>query len=189
MFDQLEKLSRLSDVFQFSTHPVIRRISVAEHSFYVALCALFIRKALKDTFHDSGDLLPKALLHDIEEYVISDIPYSVKNQIKGISSGGLKSIQHHVVAELFGREFLEFSSIWIKSKDGYDGQIVKLADRMALVLYLLREHNMGNKYTTEVLSKLHIIIEEENVGQFTYPIAVVVNDWIQDKLYPNRIKV
>ena len=69
--DTLFKLSSMSDTFQFATWPLIKPWSVAEHSYYVSICSMFLlevfQKAGYCEYVDKGELLSKALIHDIED--------------------------------------------------------------------------------------------------------------------------
>ncbi len=176
----------MSDTFQFATWPLMKPWSVAEHSYYVSISALFVLDLLQQNGYaksvDRGELLSKALLHDIEEGISSDLPHPVKYALKkqGVN---LDEVALDYAKEVLGELFNELLPYWVFSKAGDDGAIIKLADRIALAIYMIREINLGNRYLmVEADNIVNLVIREapeeaEDLG--LHNLYVSFTRWIQ----------
>lgn len=179
LLDALLKVSHLSDVHQFQGHPQIKSISVAEHSYYVAMCALLIGQYLHSQGRSNIEVIEnavvKALMHDVEECVTGDIPYPAKQHIKYETNGErnytFAKYQFDVVKKLFDNIPNVLAS-WVASKsDDGSGHIVILADRLALVLYLIREVMLGSIYARDEIDTILSVMENESRGLLTEDIS------------------
>jgi 5'-deoxynucleotidase YfbR-like HD superfamily hydrolase len=176
------KVSHLSDVNQFATHPKIKEISVAEHSYYVALTTLFICRILETSGQEVGQdisrsAVSKALLHDIEECVISDIPYPVKKHLKvhvnGNNNNEFRDYQIHVANMVLNDGVLVEK--WIFSKSGVSGEIVVAADRIALIIYLMKEVILGNRFAEDEIVAILQVMKEETKDTI---VEDIVSDFV-----------
>ena len=152
-----ERLKTTSGIKRFGTMPMIQFESVAAHSYNVAMMALLIAD-----FEDSGKidkemLLRKALVHDFEESILSDIPHSIKHRYKG---GQLAKMLKELVPGLIREEIFkelpramreEYAHHSQTAKEGLEGRIVEAADAMDTVVTAIREMHMGNRYFEKVL--------------------------------------
>ena len=75
LFAFFERLKTMSSIQRFGTLPMIQSESVAAHSFNVAIFSLLIADYDETLQLDRELLLRKALFHDFEETVLSDIPH------------------------------------------------------------------------------------------------------------------
>ena len=153
---------RLRYVQRFSTVRVLHRESVAEHSYYVALIALAINRRPRvgpqsSYAVDEGELLRRALVHDIEEALTGDAPRPFKH-----GNGETFAKQCHYAGQASAREVLysvdrgqqrehpgapnELLDSWLHAKDRITtvGCIIELADFLAVLGYLLQEKRCGN---------------------------------------------
>ena len=71
-------LQRMSFMKRFNNAVHIHEENVAEHSFYVAMYAYALCDELKISGELRETIIEKALIHDVHETVVSDIPHNVK---------------------------------------------------------------------------------------------------------------
>ena len=71
-------LQRMSFMKRFNNAVHIHEENVAEHSFYVAMYAYALCDELKISGELRQTIIEKALIHDVHETVVSDIPHNVK---------------------------------------------------------------------------------------------------------------
>jgi 5'-deoxynucleotidase YfbR-like HD superfamily hydrolase len=152
LFGFFERLKTMSSIQRFGTLPMIQSESVASHSYNVAIMSLMIADYEPDLALDRELLLRKALFHDFEETILSDIPHPIKHRFKG---GKLGKLLEEIVPELVENEIFKelpphlrdrYVKVTLTSKQGLEGNIVAAADAMDIVLTALRELKLGNKY-------------------------------------------
>ncbi len=152
LFAFMERLKNLSSIKRFGTLPMLETETVASHCFNVAFLAMLIADYEKDKPIDREVVLRKALMHDFEETILSDIPHPIKHRFKG---GKLGKLLKDLVPDLIEQEiFKELPDVLRDScirhtrdaKQGVEGEIVEAADAMDIVITSLREIKLGNKY-------------------------------------------
>lgn len=152
LFGFFERLKTMSSIQRFGTLPMIQSESVASHSYNVAILSLMISDYEPELVVDRELLLRKALFHDFEETILSDIPHPIKHRFKG---GKLGKLLEEIVPELVENEIFKelppdlrdrYARVTIASKEGLEGRMVAAADAMDIVVTALREVKMGNKY-------------------------------------------
>jgi putative hydrolase of HD superfamily len=152
LFAFLERLKTMSSIQRFGTLPMIQSESVASHSFNVAILALLIADYDPELEADRELLLRKALFHDFEETILSDIPHPIKHRFQGGKLGKLLKeivpglIQDEIFKELPPELRERCTRAALSAKDGPEGRIVAAADAMDIVMTSLRELKMGNRY-------------------------------------------
>lgn len=116
---------------------MIRRTNVAEHSFGTAALSIEIMDDLSwnyiGNYESKYQILKKALLHDLHESVLSDIPYDVKR----IDNSLFKSL-------LLEEDKLDRSANIPKLSPEHD-LIVQTADMLELAFTLVEDIELGNK--------------------------------------------
>ncbi len=152
LFGFFERLKTMSSIKRFGTLPMIEVESVASHSYNVAIMALMIAD-YEDGLNISREvLLRKALFHDFEETILSDIPHPIKHRFKG---GKLGQLLKEIVPELIENEIFKELPDRLKklcvnaalsAKEDTEGQIVGAADAMDIIMTSLRELKLGNRY-------------------------------------------
>ena len=150
IYSALTTVRNLNHITRCPRFPLIRATTVAEHSFHTAVMALFLGEELKATTYPSlrmEKLLRRALLHDAEEALISDIPHDVKKYIQGIDAA---------VEQMFENIFTGVPQ-WFRSAvcspcDGsMEHRVAKLADMLELAMYCTGEVRLGNKGIMSIL--------------------------------------
>lgn len=147
-------LQRVSHVFRYSSRPVIARETVAEHSFYVALYAYFIAETINEDI-DFKKLLTRAIIHDLDESITGDFQRAFKYSSVSLREEIAKA------ARLFITKMLEpFSNAsrilmaWDNAKaDDIEGDIIKIADFLAVAAYIIKETKMGNNHLRHIIQE------------------------------------
>src|SRR3954471_11986493 len=130
LFAFFERLKTMSSIQRFGTLPMIQSESVAAHSFNVAIMSLLIADYEPDLKVDHALLLRKALFHDFEETILSDIPHPIKHRFKGGKLGQLlkeivpELIENEIFKELPERLKQKYVPLARDAKEDLEGQIV-----------------------------------------------------------------
>ena len=114
--------------------------SVAEHSFYVAVFVLKLREYYDFNLEVA---LKTALIHDIPEARISDIPHNIKLAYPEVAAALVKA-EEKVTVDMLSEE----ANVLLKSfnhGDTVEGKICQLADVLSVVLYANDEIKCGNR--------------------------------------------
>ena len=114
--------------------------SVAEHSFYVAVFVLKLREYYDFNLEVA---LKTALIHDIPEARISDIPHNIKLANPEVAAA-LEKAEEKVTIDMLSEE----ANTLLKSfnhGDTVEGKICQLADVLSVVLYANDEIKCGNR--------------------------------------------
>ena len=152
LFGFFERLKTMSSIRRFGTLPMIENESVASHSYNVAMMALMIADYEEDPAINPEIVLRKALFHDFEETILSDIPHPIKHRFQGGKLGRLlkeivpELIEHEIFKELPDQLKQRYVRIALDAKEDREGQIVGAADAMDIIVTSLRELKMGNRY-------------------------------------------
>lgn len=136
--DYLVDVYQLKNVIRYNTRNILKKESVAEHSFYVALFALKICDDYKiDTVNTKMSLI-KALLHDMPEIELNDITHNVKERLN------LRPFLKKYEDEYFVEHYKQHEWLMIEGNDKINA-IVDLADAMSVYQYSLNETMLGNQ--------------------------------------------
>ena len=176
---------RLRYVDRFSTCRVMKKESVAEHSFYVAFYSLMITWWCTDqdvpVKLNEYKILSRALLHDIDEAATGDVPrffkYSdtaLKNHLDEVAQKGVAQIAEKLWQAQSG--VYAITDIWKNAKDNtIEGKILEFADFLSVLSYAAEEIRSSNftmrehltsmveyyeKFTTEDFNFIRPLIEE-----------------------------
>lgn len=139
-----EAFQPLMDTERWTTFPSIRDESVAEHTAEVMMISYVL--ALETEQANIGEVLERALLHDIEESCTGDIPRWAKRRSDDFHQE-LDNIEHEFINEITS-DVVQSDRIqvkWEESKDNsIEGKIVKCADIISAVYGMYREQELGN---------------------------------------------
>lgn len=154
---------------RYSGAHVIHKENVAEHSYYVTLLADLIAHDLEQKMNDGTKLnrlkiLQMALYHDTEEAYTGDLITPVKNKSPELKRewDKLSSLmmkegllhdfpgQQHIV-----KYIVSIHHMYETNKTTLlENQIVKFADGLQSIVYLLREIGFGNRHVTSILQNV-----------------------------------
>jgi len=152
LFGFFERLKTMSSIRRFGTLPMIEVESVASHSYNVAIMALMIADYDPELQVNREEMLRKALFHDFEETILSDIPHPIKHRFKG---GKLGQLLKEIVPELVENEIFKelpdslrnrYVRDALGAKEDLEGRIVAAADAMDIIVTAVRELKLGNQY-------------------------------------------
>ena len=157
---------------RYSSYVVHHRESVAEHTFCTVLYTYIISQHLRQHgFVVNAELaLSKALCHDLEEPSgVGDILRQVKHSSLAMSTMlqelGLKYVTK-TATDLSTPIIVEH---WVRAKDEtIEGNVVRLADALSVVSFLVEEHGMGNRLLEEVVTDVRVFLK--SVEQVMHPV-------------------
>ena len=142
-------IDNLRNLVRYQTAPRVSQETVAEHSFFVAAYVL----KLNDYYEfDLLKALQTAILHDVSEVFISDVPHPIKKAFPLINDELNKAeneVNKKFISEEFSNNLEEFNNL-----SSPEGIMVALGDILSVVSYSKYEITLGNsKYMKDVLMK------------------------------------
>lgn len=135
----------LGEIIRYNNRPKIKNENVAEHTFYVATTVLKICRIFNLSEVVKTKALEFAIVHDIPEILIGDVPYDTKvnNPLlrEEIEKAELRTLSESMP------EYLDSYSKFVKEeKEETTAYLVtKLADTVSVLQYSNRELDLGNK--------------------------------------------
>ena len=164
ILENARQMYKLKNLVRYNNSTRIKDETVLEHTAAVSLIVLDLRNKYK---FDVDKAIKLALVHDILESEISDIPYNVKSSYPAIA----KSVKQSELDAMF-----KFSST-VKSllneldnnSNHIEQRIVKFADIISCKLYTEMEVSLGNtNYMQKVLDETNqrIIDFEKELEEF-----------------------
>ncbi len=122
--------------------------SIAEHTFSVASLAMLVGDLLPDI--DRGRLLAIALLHDLAEALIGDLPASAR-RLFGVAAKqeaerrGLQELLHGLP------QAAEYMELWTEYAEGVsrEARLVKALDRLEMLSQALAYERAGHRAMAE----------------------------------------
>lgn len=169
---------RLRYVDRFSTCRVLKKESVAEHSFYVAFYCLMIAWWC-DNYTEKADLnvaelLTKALLHDLDEAATGDVPrffkYSdpiLKQHLDEVAQKGVQLIAKMLWDNATAISDIEFC--WKQAKnDTPEGRILEFADFLSVLSYIWEEMRSSNLIMPEHLHGMREYYDKFTTKDFDF---------------------
>jgi putative hydrolase of HD superfamily len=122
--------------------------SIAEHTFGVATLALIIGDMIPDV--DRGRLLAIALLHDMAEALIGDLPVTASNLF---GSEAKHKAERLAMIDLFGElpQIDEYLELWDEytNRSSREARLVKQLDRLEMLLQALAYEQAGHRGMAE----------------------------------------
>jgi len=160
----LLKIRALRNVRRFNFEHCIHYQSVAEHSFFVALITRELVKVMngRRPFPSYPDTcMESALLHDLTESVLGDIPYLVR-----------KNMDIKALADLEGMAERELDIVHDMACPSSVANVVEYADALELALYLKEERELGNTtlidIEKETWGRLVVMLNGEPAPEFVW---------------------
>ena len=159
--DYLMEIYRLKTLVRYNHRLRLTNESVAEHSFFTALFVLEICDKLSVEGELKAKCIEYALLHDVPETILSDVPSDVKDLSETL----------RMLLQIFEDSFMEdnYPDYAFHSKDEEIFSIVKLADLYSVRQYCMVEAALGNKTLdfADAVNERIDRLEEELIKRFT----------------------
>ncbi len=163
------ELIRLRYVKRFSTCRVQYPETVAEHSYFTALYCMVIADWVVERGGrkvDRGDLLRRALIHDMEEVRTGDLIRPFKHSSPEFTEQIAKASRHcflEMLEEIFDASYVtEMVLLWETSKDdSIEGRILAFADFLSVLGYVLEEIRGSNRTMRE-----HVLMLRDYCAKF-----------------------
>lgn len=179
---------KLGSVKRFAVDNLKYPYSVAEHSYRVAMLSMLIVDDYNLKNHSKinpEEVLRKALIHDLEEVKMGDIPSPAKNVNKKVKKYlreiGYSLMEEEILEGLPESIKLRYLSLWNEDKDGQTGEIIELADKLEGLYQSIKEINASNDELEESLAS-HISYFESDKG-----IELMDKYSISKDIYENMI--
>lgn len=156
------KLRVLASVPRWSIIPTIKTNDVASHSFFVSVYAYQIARMIN--WQGPMDvLLWRSISHDIEECITGDIVGLVKRAITDEDK-----MDKYIAGKMKEKlPFIEDGSITTQLVEEQINSILKLADRMDALFFVMTEIQLGNCILGTRLDKC-----KEDVKELTFKLPV-----------------
>ena len=143
--------------------------SVAGHSFGVAFISLILAKMVEQPVNEAK-LLTIALLHDLPESVIGDLPTPAAAYFP---AGAKRKAEAGVLSELLRRLSCagQWHAWWQEFEDGTsaEGRLVRDADRLDMLIQAhVYEQTTGNRHLAEFWAKSDTCSFESTAAQALY---------------------
>ncbi|MBU1537641.1 HD domain-containing protein [Myxococcota bacterium] len=142
--------------------------SLADHSYNVAflsmlLCEEITRRQIADP--DMGKVLKLALIHDLPESIITDIPAPM---IRFFGRENKRRAEEMALEEILGgrasyKEFLDAFGEF-EDRSTIEGRIVRAADKIDMILMVLHYEGTGHRNLTEFWADGDRIFFEDLAG-------------------------
>lgn len=161
---------RLAHIRRLSNTPVHRVENIQEHTYMVCTISYLLAEETKGV--DSGEVLKKALFHDIEEAITGDITRQFKYHNENFTEAlndALPSMMEKVVENLPTKYLQDGVKIeWEYSKDGKAGHIVDMADSIAMLCFIHEETMAGNKWVLQETGKYSLKVAQEKLSKYGF---------------------
>ena len=136
----INELYSLKHIIRYNNLPRIQDESVAEHSFFVSLIVARLHTQYKFNLEKA---LLTAIVHDISEIWISDIPRNITIEFPKLKNL-ISDIEDNVVIEKFPEYFTLITEF--NNASTVEGIIVKYADVLSILQYAKNEVLLGSNY-------------------------------------------
>lgn len=166
-------------VRRYSGLHLVEPESLSDHTYETVLMSLLIYKELErlNLSHlvDKGSMLEKALLHDLDESVMGDIPRTVKYADPRLKPA-LDDVSVRYINSLTAPFDISIESEFLSCKDGsYEGKILKVVDLILVARKAIRELDLKNN------REFLIVVDE--VNQYLAELKFNLDDNIENYLF------
>ena len=154
----LEKIAnnpeyKLSEIWRYAGKLKIKNENVAEHSFYTALNIIKLGNHLNLKSEDVFLAVAMAVIHDVPEYLVGDLPYEFKVANPNIMED-FDILENALVSKTYKNTMIHslFQAYANASENSIPRLLVDFGDRMSAWQFALREQKLGN--TTEMMDTI-----------------------------------
>jgi len=117
---------------------------------------------------DKFRVLGMSLTHDIEESLQGDVVATVKRFLPAVRDAldeAAREFLDVVIEDIQNKELL--SSLWHEYKDQEtdEAKLAKQADRIAQMVPMVIEHDLGNVYSEQILRNIAVVLAENDYAE------------------------
>ena len=167
-------LSRLKLIRRWSLMRNTQPENDAEHSLQVAMIAHAIAVIGRDRYHRDTDpehVLTLAVYHDATEVMTGDLPTPVKYHNEELRNAyhRLEDVSADRLLDLLPEDMRPAFFPCLRQENGYDRDVVKVADKISAYIKCLEEKRAGNRefdYAAENVRKSLDAVELPEVRDF-----------------------
>lgn len=152
-------LQTMSTLIRYNNKVHFHQENVAEHSYYVSLYTMLICKELRLAHPTTYVAMKMALIHDVHEVLISDIPHNVKKMLPEINDA-CKKFEEVFNMQNFGEEVNEFVNL-NKKEQNIINLVVNIADVLSVLQYAGHEIDRENYDFFEVHQNAEVRITDD----------------------------
>lgn len=181
-FGLYRELTALRHIKRFQQHPTVAPMSVAEHSFYVAVLAgTFARQLAADPFKvtvDAAQAMELGLWHDAAEAAMGDTPHQVKRLSRTLEAEW-EHLERKACWRLWGLAGMPVEEWDNRADASLEALLVKIADWTELVLYVFEERVSGNRAIDRAATRIFDLMDHW-LPQLVAGHGVMVTGWYHD---------
>lgn len=142
---------KLSDINRYAGKIKLKEENVAEHSFYTALNVIKICSEFD--IEVTENMLGMAIIHDIPEYIVGDIPFEFKRDNPQIMKLFETEELEKSIDKYSNNKYISKKLTNLFKGDIIDNKVVELADQMCALQFAHREKTLGN--TTDDIERIY----------------------------------
>lgn len=137
------ELRTMAVVPRWSVVWTLQRDTVANHTYFVAFYAHAIARLI-DWDGDLGELLYRALVHDAEECISGDIVSPIKDEIVSERANAFLQLKLQERMPFVVQDLEEIDHLTPEEEADEAWRIIKAADKLDALIFLLTERRLGN---------------------------------------------
>lgn len=184
---------RLRYINRWSTCRAIGRETVAEHTAFVVLFSLFVARWAQTHSRLEVDfevLLTRAAVHDIEESRTGDFPRDFKHSSRDLRVA-VECASHDLVRKIFTDIFGDSHLVgsltvsWMAAKENdVEGRIIRFADFLSAVSFILEEGLLGNRSLGEHRETVRVYLKSFAEPQYDFirPLVMQVEVLLNERI-------
>ncbi len=158
-------------------HPSIAE-TVSSHTYEVAVLGLLLSRELSGLGRevDVGKVLTMALIHDLAEAFIGDLPYELTRRLGSVK----EVIELEVLKELIkDNELISIINEYV-SKGSTEAKLVKLCDYLSTYIQAINYLNHGFTDVQDIRDRVEGVIKELLLDSDLRPLSELVNELIKE---------
>jgi len=175
MFDisakSLNYLYRLKNITRYNHRARVKDENVAEHSYFVGLISLILTENIEGINEKQKlQILQKSILHDIPEIELNDVTHDVKVKYPEIAKALEKENNNFIKNKLSKHATL------FNEEDNIVNLVVKLADTISVLQYVLNEIELGNCTLDDIEEGIEERVKnvKERINKIGYEINIKI---------------
>lgn len=170
----------MTEVQRWQTYPTLLDETLSDHNNEIMWMAYLFSLEIEES--DTTEVMERALVHDLEEVITSDVPRYVKRNTDSMKEE-FDHLERDAVEEITKEtdHSDRIRSVWERSKDQtIEGQIIAAADILAAIYGGIREYRLGNDHLIEEMYDAGGIEDAIEICEGIEPAEKILNDLLQE---------